>query len=47
MRDSMFMLASVALILYFVVYRDQFSSFVGGRGSSSIRPASWLGLADS
>ena len=38
MRDLMFMLAPVALILYFVVYPDQFSSFVGGREASSIRP---------
>lgn len=32
MRDLMFMLAPVALILYFVVYPDQFSSFVGWAG---------------
>jgi hypothetical protein len=29
MRDLMFMLAPVALVLYFVVYPDQFSSFLG------------------
>jgi len=33
MRDLMFMLAPVALVLYFVVYPDQFSSFVGWAGS--------------
>jgi len=33
MRDLMFMMAPVALILYFVVYPDQFSSFVGWAGS--------------
>jgi hypothetical protein len=29
MRDLMFMLAPVALIIYFVVYPDQFSLFLG------------------
>ena len=33
MRDLMFMLAPVALVLYFVVYPDQFSLFVGWAGS--------------
>jgi hypothetical protein len=33
MRDLMFMLAPVVLIIYFVVYPDQFSSFVGWAGS--------------
>jgi hypothetical protein len=32
MRDLMFMLAPVALIVYFVVYPDQFPSFVGWAG---------------
>jgi len=36
MRDLMFMLAPVVLILYFVVYPEHRSS--GGRGSFSIRP---------
>jgi hypothetical protein len=37
MRDLMFMLAPVALILYFVVYPDHFHRSSGGRGSFSIR----------
>ena len=32
MRDLMFMLAPVALVLYFVVYPDQFTSFLGWAG---------------
>lgn len=32
MRDLTFMLAPVALILYFAVYPDQFSLFVGWAG---------------
>ena len=32
MRDLMFMLAPVALIIYFVVYPDQFSAFVSWAG---------------
>ena len=32
MRDFMFMLARVALIFYFVVYPEQFSSFLGWAG---------------
>jgi hypothetical protein len=32
MRDWMFMLAPVVLIMYFVVYPDQFYSFVGWAG---------------
>lgn len=36
MRDLMFMLAPVALIIYFVVYPDQFSTFVG-RADSFIK----------
>jgi hypothetical protein len=32
MRDLMLMLAPVALIIYFVVYPDQFSAFVNWAG---------------
>jgi hypothetical protein len=31
-RDLMFMLAPVALVLYFVVFPDQFSAFLGWAG---------------
>jgi hypothetical protein len=32
MRDAMFMLAPVALIIYFVAYPDQFSAFLNWAG---------------
>ena len=38
MRDLMFMLAPVALIVYFVVYPDQFSRSSGGRDGYFTNP---------
>ncbi len=32
MRDMVLMLAPVALVIYFVVYPDQFSAFIGWAG---------------
>jgi hypothetical protein len=32
MRDVMFMLAPVALIVYFLLYPDQFNAFLGWAG---------------
>lgn len=32
MRDSMFMLAPVALIIYFLIYPDQFNAFLAWAG---------------
>jgi len=32
MRDLIFMLAPVALIIYFVIFPDQFSAFLGWAG---------------
>jgi hypothetical protein len=47
MRDLMFMLAPVALIVYFVVYPDQFSRSSGGRDGYFTRShradGCWLG----
>jgi hypothetical protein len=32
MRDSMFMLAPVALVIYFLIYPDQFNAFLSWAG---------------
>jgi hypothetical protein len=32
MRDSMFMLAPVALVIYFLLYPDQFNTFLAWAG---------------
>ena len=33
MRDAIFMLAPVALVIYFVAYPDQFSAFLNWAGA--------------